>query len=350
MSLTVTKLPHADINGFDSKWNAVHHPIEYTIQRTDQAVSIRFSNVLGQTFINTVGPIDTSAVIGTYIQYIEPNGTVHTLQILNTSPSSMEVSGSFSGTVAGGFVNYLSRQGYYLETEVLHIDESNTYISLGRMRHVTSNDATILINVATWLKSKATFPNSFEYDQINRAIYGEGGKYAVRFVEYYDGRAHIVGELFDVDWWTNSAKQVGDVHGSNMGEYVPTIDGARPVQAKFITAFERLTYFEGFPFSLTFIYSDHIANNQITRKEERFDLNGGSLSTSSDGLFETERWNVNRLMIAENYPSDVDTLEVWLESGDELDTNQVEAIPDTYQSEDIFTPSWTNIEDAVKFP
>ncbi len=350
MSLTVTQYPHAEVNGINTRWNAVHHPITYTVQRRDQAVQIRFSNASGDTYINTVGAIDTSAVIGEYIQYIEPNGTVHVLQILNASTNSMQVSGSLMGTVAGGAVNYLSRQGYYLETEVFHVDESNTYISLGKMKHITSKDATIEINVHTWLKSKATFPNSFGHDQINKAMFGEGGKYAIRFVEYYDGKGHIVGQLFDIDYWTNSAKQVGDIHGSNMGEYVPTIDDTRPSQAKFMTAFERLTYFEGFPFSLTFIYSDNIANNQITREEERFDLNGLSLSTSSDGLFETERWNVNRLMIEGSYPSDVDTLEVWLNSGDPIETNQVEAVPFTYQNEPIFTLSYSNIEDAVKFP
>ena len=350
MSLTVTQYPHATVNGETSRWNAVHHPINYIVQRRDQAVQLRFTNTLGETYINTVGPVDASAAVGGYIQYITPSGQVYTLEILSLSTSSMQVSGSLTGTVAGGAVNYLGRQGYYIETEVLHVDESDTFESLGFMRHTTDNDANIEINVATWLLEKTVFPNTFEYDQINRAIYGEGGKYSLRFVEYYDGRAYIVGQLFDVDFWTNSAKQVGDVHGSNMGEYCPTVDDLRPNKAKFLTAFEQLTYFEGFPFSLSFIYSDNIAPFQITREEERFDLNGASLSTASNGLFETERWNVNRLMIAESYPSEVDTLEVWLVSGDALDTNEIEAVPGDYVETGVFAVAETNVNQSVKFP
>lgn len=350
MSLVVTQFPHAEVNGTNTRWNAVHHPINYTVSRRDQDVQIRFSNTLGQTYINVVGALSSSAVVGSMIQYFEPSGQIYVLEILAVSSTSMQVNGSFTGTVTGGAVNYLGRQGYYIETEVLHVDETNTFESLGKMRHVTDNQGNIEINVSTWLKSKTTFPNPFQYDQINRAIYGEGGKYSLRFIEYYDGQAYVIGQLFDVDFWTNSAKQVGDVYGSNMGEYCPTVDDLRPNKAKFMTAFETLTYFEGFPFSLSFIYSDNIAPFQITREEERFDLNGGSLSTSSDGLFETERWNVNRLMIAESYSSDVDSIEVWLESGDEIDTNEVEEVPGDYVEIGYFEIAETDVNQAVKFP
>ncbi len=351
MSLTVTSYPHATVNGETSRWNAVHHPITYIVSRRDQNVQLRFTNTVGETYLNMVGAVGASAVVGTYIQYFAPNGTVYTLQILSVSTNSIQVSGSFSGTVAGGAVNYLGRQGYYIETEVLHVGETSTFESLGRMQHVTDNEGNIEINVATWLESKKIFPNTFEYDQINKAIYGEGGKYSLRFVEYYDGRAYIVGQLFDVDFWTNSAKQVGDVHGSNMAEYCPTVDDLRPNKAKFLTAFETLTYFEGFPFSLSFIYSDNIAPFQTTREEERFDINGVSVSTASNGLFETERWNVNRLMIAQSYLSEVDSLEVWLNNtGDPLDTNEVEAVPGDYVVSGVFATAEVDINNQVRFP
>jgi hypothetical protein len=346
MALTVTTYPHATVNGETSRWNAVHHPITYTIQRRDQAVQIRYHDGTN-TIINTIGNVNVSAVVGTYIQYFTPNGQVYTLQILAVTTNDMTVSGSLTGTVVGGYVNYLGRSGYYIETEVLHINESNGTETLGRMKHVTDTIGNIEINVATWLKSKAIFPNSFEYDQINKAIFGEGGRYTLRFVEYYDGKGHISSDIFGVDFWTNSAKQVGDVHGSKMAEYVPTIDDARPNKAKFLTVFETLTYFEGFPFSLSFIYSDNIANYDITREEERFDLNGSSLSTSSDALIYSERWNVNRLMIAESYATTVKSLEVWLESGDVIDENQVEAVAGSYAVSGTFAVAANDINNIV---
>lgn len=353
MSLVVTQYPHAAVNGKTSKWNAVHHPINYIIARRDQEVQLRFSNTNNQYYIKVINPINASATVGGYVQYFDLSGNHYTFLIIGIVGDVIEVQNGLTGTSSGGYVNYLSRTDYYLETEILNVNESLTYISLGRMRHTTAIDGSININVATWLKSLATYPNDFEYNAINKAMFYEGGRYALRFVEYYDGRAYITGQLFPIDFWTNSAKQPGDVHGSNMGEYVPTYDATRPVQSLFMTTFERLTYFEGYPFSLSFIYSDNIGFRNNTREEERFDINGASLSTSSDALSINERWNVNRLMIEEGYSSSVDYLEVWIDAGSEITTgNPIEAAEEAmsaYTDGSVFKTFPEFIETEAKF-
>lgn len=355
MSLIPTQYPYADVNGETSKWNAVHHPINYVVSRQDQQVQVRWVTSPGTVFIRLVGLVASEAVVGHYIQYFSPSGLVYTWQIAVILGDIIGVNTTLAGTEYGGYVNYITtRTNYYIETEVFHVDQTNTYISLGKMRHVMRTDGTVEINVATWLSTKAVYPNYFNYDVINKAMFGEGGRYAIKFIEYYNGKSHIVSDLFKINFWTNSAKQIGEVHGSNMGEYVPTLDDTRPVRAKFQTSFDKVTYFEGYPFSLSFIYSDNIANKFITREEERFDLNGVSLSTLSTNINPAHRFNVNRLMIAESYATDVNTLEVWLESGGDLTINPVESYEqlgvDAYTDGTVFRPYVEEIEIEVGFP
>ena len=83
--------------------------------------------------------------------------------------------------------------------------------------------------------------------------------------------------------------------------------------AKFSSAFEVPTYFKGYPFSLTFIYSENIAGYPISRKEEQFDVNGDSIANTSDFLNISQNSFVNRLMIKQDYPTSVEQIEVWLD-------------------------------------
>ena len=347
MALTVSSLPHQAINGINTRWNALHHPINYVIQRRDQNVQIRY-NSGASVVINMIGAVDPSAVVGSYIQYFTSNGTVYTLQITAVTTNNITVTGAtFTGSAVGGYVNYLSRSAYYIETEILHVDASYGFVSLGKMRHTPDIQGNIELNVATLMKGRTVFPNLFEYDQINKAMPGEGGRYSLRFYEYYNGQQTIIGELFDVDYWTNSAKQVGDLYGSNMAKYVPTVDAARTDKAKFLTTFEQPTYFVGFPFSLSFIFSDNIAPYVITREEERFDVNGASLSTDTATILNAERWNVNRLMLEGSYSTGVETVQVWLESGAAISGNQVEAVEGSIAASGVFADIVTDINDLV---
>ena len=104
-----------------------------------------------------------------------------------------------------------------------------------------------------------------------------------------------------------------------MGDYVPTLDDTRANKAKFVTDFVKPTYFVGFPFSLSFIYSDNLLNKQISRKQDSFDINGVQIGTTdSADLDYAQRFFINRLMINESLTSQVKEIDVWLESGSDV--------------------------------
>jgi hypothetical protein len=100
-----------------------------------------------------------------------------------------------------------------------------------------------------------------------------------------------------------------------MGSYVPTYDNARTDKAKFQSVFKRPTYFVGYPFSLNFIYSDNMTNSQLTRKEQTKDINGNTISNTTDNMNMAFRFTANRLMLKQGYTSNVKTVDIWLDAG-----------------------------------
>ena len=121
-------------------------------------------------------------------------------------------------------------------------------------------------------------------------------------------------------YWIAGSKQIaGNVPltingiGQNLKEYVPkNISGSA---AKFLTMFERPTYFLGFPFFLSFLYDEDFSTVYLDRHQQDVDLNGGSVGAPSiSTLNVSERGYVNQMKI--NPPNTgTASFNVWLETG-----------------------------------
>lgn len=134
---------------------------------------------------------------------------------------------------------------------------------------------------------------------------------------------------------TCSAKQYGDLYGGNMGEYVPFgVDLDDQYKSKFLTAFEMPVKFIGFPFSLSFIYSEQIANHAINRDEVVLDVNGTQLTEIVTPLDPSQGGQVNYLMTS-SYQSTAKYADVSLSIG--------EAIPQAYVDAGYVDPGYTEI-------
>lgn len=338
MSLTIIKKPEKSVHGHLSKWSAVHQPISFKVQRKDQAVSIKFMSGFGsnKVRIKVVGALPSSVAVGQRVYYSSPTQS-YIVTITAINGNTLTTDGTTTGTIYGGFVNFLDAyKNYFVSTQIYTLNTSNALELLGTATTKVDSSGVSTVNVNAWLRTVAEFEDQFKYDQINKAINGEGGKFTVRFSEYYNGQPSPYGSTLGVDYWSNSAKQVGDLYGTNMGEYVPTYDATREEKAKFLSAFKKPTYFTGFPFSLSFIYSDNLLNYQVMRKESTKDINGTQVALTSDNLNASHRFFVNRLMLKEDYTSNINSLEVWLETGavitfSPLDTN-------VYSDGTIFNP------------
>lgn len=329
MGLVVTKYPEVNVGNEVSKWQAAHLPINYEVQRADQQVLNFYKPSSAVVALVMDGPIEPGVTIGDTIQYVASNGTSYTWIIDVILGNQIFVTSLVIGPFTGGHVNYVnSRSNYRIRVEVLGIDTSQTYVSLGFQEYRTDTEGKVRINTAKYLQSFATsngaYLDSFAYDVINKAITGEGGKYAVNFFEIYDEQTGDPEQtLSEIRYWTNSSKQVGEIYGSNMGEYCPTNEAARDPKAKFLSVFEKPTYFVGYPFSLSFIWSDNMKNLQLKRQEEQFDLNGNSIATSEDELNPSSRFFVNRLTLKGDYPTTASEIDVWLNYDGVIESNEL---------------------------
>jgi hypothetical protein len=347
MSLILVKKPERSVNGHLSKWNAVHHPVEFQLQRKDQNVIMKYKYTsTGATVrIKVQGAVPSDVAVGQSIYY--KGGTQgYTWTITAISGNIIVTDGTISGTVYGGFVNYVgARLKYFIETKVYIVDTSSAYKYLGTIRNKADLKGLAKTNIQEWLKSIAVYDDKFKYDAINKAIAGEGGKFTVRCQEVYNGVSQGFGGYLQLGYWVNASKQIQEIYGSNMGEFCPTYDNSRDPKAKFLSVFDQPTYFPGYPFSIAFIYSDNMMNYQLMRKESTKDINGTEINLSSADLNAGQRFFVNRLMLEESYTSNVDGLQVWLETGSPIVASPIE-LSSGYSDGTIFSP--LNPVDIVK--
>lgn len=110
-----------------------------------------------------------------------------------------------------------------------------------------------------------------------------------------------------------SAKQIGDLYGQNMREYTPFIrDG---LLSKFLTAFETPVKWNGWPFTLSFIYGEDIIGQEVKRIESYLDINQTLLADSETQLDRSKANKINWLKISDDIDQSYKFISVKLKTG-----------------------------------
>jgi hypothetical protein len=317
--IAVTKYPIAIVNGTNetiSRWSSVHHPVKFNIQRRDVEI-VASINITGGLLVYT--STTTGLTVGSSVYIVSGTnigvGVITSIVVNN----SFECTFDNASTIVqmGGFFNITSRTNYYCITRVLGVNELNEYYIIGESYNKPDSTGLMTVDVSSWLKSLVGYTDEFQYDKMNWRDDNLGGRFNIVFAEFWTGNdgefaSPSASNLF---YYTNSAKQIRDLYGSNMGAFVPFSDyDGETVLAKFLCDFETPTYFAGFPFSIDFIYSEDIADYEVFKHEKSLDINGTEITTTTNELDATECLGVNRMMIDESYTSNVKTLNVWLET------------------------------------
>ena len=306
--ITVTQDPSILINGRRSKWFPVHQPISFTLQRRDATVRQRYK--VGNEIRFKLNQMSLSAKAGQTVTYVRNSVTV---DLVITSVTGIYLKVAFNPIVNSGvmgFINFTDALiGHYIETKVSYIDASLIKRTIGTVKTKTDSFGNSKVSVQELLKTRCDNSNQFLYNAINKKQLNEGSGFILDTREAFNNivRPYVAGNSF---YFANGSKQLQDPNGYNMGEFVPKLNFS---ENKFLSVFKRPTYFVGYPFSLSFIYSDLLSNYQIQRNEQTKDINGSVIANTSDNLFSAERNNVNRLMIKQSYLSNVKTLDIWLE-------------------------------------
>lgn len=302
--------------GFESRWNAVHQPIIYKGTRTDATILniglATFGSIAANKItLTAIAPIDFTA--GSQLTVIS-GGKVNVVTILSVSGNMVFTTRKFMFPTVSGVANTANRKNYYVQTKIWGVDQNNTYFEVGLMDTKPLANGVVQLNVNCFLKTITEFTDIFQYNQINKKIARSGGRFVIQTREVwknYEGAFSAFSEN-NAFFWVNGAKQIKESFNFNMGVYVP-FQNYFPKVASFISAFRKPTYFDGYPFSLTFIYSEKLAGRQVARVEDRFNLNGSVVSNQTTNLITDQNSSVNRLMIAGGYSSNIVEADIWLE-------------------------------------
>ena len=211
--------------------------------------------------------------------------------------------------------------------------KNNQYELIGQSKNKPDSTGRGSVDVSAFLKNIIGYQDNFKYDILNQKDETLGSPYNITYSEnwqLFEGEFSGLSNTL-LRFGVNSAKQIQDLYGQNMGEYVPFfIDAITPVPfSNFLSDFEEPTFFPGFPFSLSFIYSEYLIGIETFRHQENFDINGNpAVSPSPIELNNGEAQEVNRLLISEILPTTTVCAEVWLETDGTIDC--VEYLQPTY--------------------
>lgn len=304
-----------------SKWNAVHHPIQFQMQRKDVTIGASYRYDATHLEIQINGPVE--GVVGDMVYFNSGIfvSSAEITHIISDTPtlSTIRVLYSTTSTYVQlvGFLNWLDgRPNYFVETMILGVNSTPAYYEVGTSINKADNTGLVKVDAADFLKKIVAYANTFQYDELNKADTSMGGKFNIQYREGWTGSTGSWSGISATNlyYYVNAAKQVKQIYGANMGEYVP-FETAFDTEdkAKFLSDFRKPTYFPGYPFDLQFIYSDAVAGRQLVKFERTKDLNGSTIGTSSADLDTAYLQSVNRMMIT-SVECDVKEMDVWLET------------------------------------
>jgi len=115
----------------------------------------------------------------------------------------------------------------------------------------------------------------------------------------------------------HSANKIGDVNGSNLKRFVP-VPTEMENKAKFLTAFESPVMFEGYPFSLSFIFDSSLGGKEIYLNSKELNINKSEIDTYSYRLDESKINRVNYLVVPNLVNSEAAYVNARLTTGNDM--------------------------------
>jgi len=345
MSITLVSAPEADIQGNaanKSYWSAVHHKFIWNLLRMDFSVHslLGIGDPTSYIRFSTGAPTPTQlaeAVQGDYIYYESTDGTVSgVFEIISVGANYIEITYVYNGTLVGGFLNYTSaRTNHYIEVVVLEVTPvivAGDYATedIGALKIVCSPSGRASVNMMEYLKSLVDYKETFAHDGKHWRDATLGGLSSIKFRESYGTTvtSYQAVQFLGLGSYVNAAKQVHDVYGINMADFVTSL---LYTGAKFMSDFATPTYFSGLPFSLTCILSEHLFptpesdDSTITGLSiiETFKtINNGTIASFDTTIFDaTDVAGVYRVMLSNDtdipvIPATTKTIDVHLDAND----------------------------------
>jgi hypothetical protein len=210
-------------------------------------------------------------------------------------------------------------------------------------------------DISGYLRSLVNAKDQFKYDVINWRDIDRSASYTIRYREVWDGDSsawYVAPYPMYVTW---SAKQLQELYGGNMAEYVTFSTEPNPSKlAKWLTLFQEPTAWVGLPYDNSFILSEYVVDEFIKVRTTSLDINRQPVSSgilnsfllnndagyivadtdvrliiqqaalppvANDGIF--EQLGINRLMLAGTPAVGVEYFVIQLYTGDDATPNYI---------------------------
>lgn len=305
--------------GSESRWSAAGNSVDFVFQRKDRVIQKAVNVGYTRIFMTTPAP-DLAIGDRVYIGDVLNRYTgVHT--VIAVGSGTFDIGVLFTSNTVG-FVNLISLFPSYVLQVTIESSENDIVLECP-----SSASGLIRCDASGMLRSYLDIEEGYNFDLINRQDIGADLEYSLYYREIfsYDGSTIIggppksEGNQYRV---TNSVKQIGDAYGQNMREYM-TYPYATGNEMKFMDAANEPTYFPGYPYSLSFIYSELSPAYELNRHIEQLDVNRTLIaSTGTDKrLSSASRDHVNHLTLRNMAALDSKAryLRLWLDETDEAE-------------------------------
>lgn len=323
MAVNVVSTPDVNVNANSntkSYWLSPYRPIEFELQRIDFTfTSITFRDV-NSAYIDKTGiGAEFAAFTAPFQIYLTstsfPNGEYTVTNISTNSLSFTHNLGLASGTYpyTGGNL-FVVRENYFLKVKV---KVAGVEVGITRVRQGLYSE-TMWVDVSAFIRSSLSTAESYNFTTLNVGDTNLSNYFQIDVSENWNDNEGSY-ETFSAKWYFSyGINQLRSTYDGNLGEFVPfTNYTGDETRAMFLSDFETPTYFNGYPFSLDFIFNESLDTTtyDILKKEEKFDINDGTIGTTSSILAKTssEKGKINRMKLLESYTSSVDYIDVWLE-------------------------------------
>jgi len=327
MPLSIISTPEVDVNSNSNtvgKYFSVNRPIKFGIQRDADfaftAINCNSTTVATVTATGFGAAWYDTVTAGTDFE-IEitgstlPDGTYTVTSdiLIGSNSFTIDITGlGYTGadSFTGGDLKIV-RLNYRVKTEI-----SVAGSVVGTAVNKLDSNYQVETDISAFLKSSLSYAETFGFDVLNKKDTTVSNFFILKFAEFWSGyTGNYSSEGTGKFYLINSVRQLGDPYNGNMGDYTifSNYDIADP-RAKFLSDFEKPSYFEGYPFSLDFIFNaDYGSSFSLNKHEEKFNINNSSSGVDVNVLSNIGKGYVNRMTLNGSYSSSVDHLEVWLE-------------------------------------
>ena len=264
--------PSVDLgNGHVSRWNAAFNPVYFIFQRKDFVISGITEAMDGSENILVAVNTDVSTVkkgfdsvingVNTHTNgdfvYINTPLYEGTYEVLAASVNALMLNCPYNGDDSTGFININRLRPYYQIKSILtYVDPILNKLKTITITNVPLTNGYLMADLSSFLQSLLSTKDYSNYTLINYRDMQLSASYQVKYAEIWDNNTPQWRVLNNPYYVVYAAKQLGDIGGGNLQQYVPYLNGFQP--AKWITDFVMPVYNPGFPFDLSFIFSQYM--------------------------------------------------------------------------------------------